>query len=373
VTKLFMAIFAGIGTAAVAAAQPEPDSWRVYTGTYTRGESEGIYLLNFNAETGALSLEGVAAETENPSFLALHPGLPVLYAVGEMSSGGTVSAYRIDDETGKLDPLNQESSQGGGPCHVAVKPDGSQVAVANYGGGNVAVLPIDDEGKLSEATSFFQHEGSGPNERRQEKAHAHAVVYSADGKHLVVADLGTDQLRVYENQPSGDVVPLGPPYPATAPGAGPRHFEFHPTLPYAYSINELDNTVTVFSWYGEGGLAPVQTIATLPDDFTAENTTAEIAIHPTGNYLYASNRGHDSIVAYAINEDGRLSLIGHTSTGGKTPRNFAIAPGGKFVLAANQNSDNVVVLRVNAKSGGLEPTGIEVIVPTPVCLVFTQP
>lgn len=348
------------------------EAYHVYVGTYTRGDSEGIYVLDFDSETGDLINLRLAGKTENPSFLALHPTLPMLYSAGEMSNGGTVSAFSITPETGALTLVNQQSSKGGGPCHVAVSPDGKSVATANYGGGSVAVLPADEHGALGEAYAFFQHEGTGPNERRQEKAHAHAVNYTADGRHLLAADLGMDKVVVYACS-DGGVVPNDPPHATLAPGAGPRHMALHPTQPFMYVVNELDSTVTTFAVEDGGVFTSLQSVSTLPNTFTQENTTAEIFVHPSGKFVYASNRGHDSIAEFRINEDGTLTSIGHTKTGGKQPRNFNISPDGNFIIAANQRTENVTVLKVDPTFGHLTPTGVQLNIPAPVCIVFAKP
>jgi 6-phosphogluconolactonase len=358
-----------------------PAYWRVYIGTYTQGASDGIYLLRFDPQSGHLELLGLAAEVENPSFLALHPDKPLLYAVGEFGRGtenaqGAVSAFAIAPDTGMLALVNRASPVGAGPCHVAVAPSGRHVAVANYGGGSVALLPLDSDGALEEASAFAQHEGRSVNPRRQEGPHAHSVTFDPTGAYLFVADLGIDKLLVYRyDADTGDLAPHDPPHSAVAPGAGPRHFAFHPSGRFAYVVNELGNTVTAFGYDATAGrLEELHSVGTLPAGFTGENTTAEIRVHPTGRFLYASNRGHDSIASFGIDaETGRLTETGHTPTGGKTPRNFHVDPTGRFLLAANQGSDSVVVFRIDEDGGTLEPTGDSVEVPSPVCVVFMRP
>lgn len=358
-----------------------PDSWRVYIGTYTRGASEGIYLLHFDAETGQLEMRGLAGATENPSFLAAHPTLPVLYATGTMGPdsahpGGTVSAFRIEPETGLLTLLNHESTRGDGPCHVAVAHSGRHAAVANYSGGSVALLPLDGGGRLLPASDFAQHEGSSIHPDRQQRPFAHSVNFDAAGRFLFAADLGADRIFVYRYEPeTGAIPPNDPPAVALAPGAGPRHFAFHPSGRFAYAVNELDNTVTAFAYDAEGGrLTPLHSVDTLPAGFEGDNTTAEVRVHPSGRFLYASNRGHDSIAVFAIDPDtGMLRAAGHTPTGGRTPRNFNLDPSGRFLLAANQQTDNVVVFRIGETDGSLTPTGQSVDVPTPVCVLFVAP
>ena len=348
---------------------------RIYFGTYTGGVSEGIYLADFDSTTGAVSNLRVAVKTENPSFLAKHSALPVIYAAGEMvkepdGDGGTVSAFRIED-SGALTLINRASSVGAGPCHVAVAPSGKHVAVANYGGGSVALLPIDEAGALSKASAFIQHVGTSVNKERQEGPHAHSVTFDASGKFLVVADLGIDKLVIYRYDGAAGSLTAVEPAPLQ-PGAGPRHTKFHPTLPILFSVNELGNAVTVFSFdAGSGGTKELQTIGTLPGDFKGTNTTAEIRVHPSGGFVYASNRGHDSIAVFAVDgANGTLHAKGQSPTRGKTPRNFNLDPSGKFLIAANQNSDTIAVFSIDSKSGALTPVGEPVKVPVPVCVLF---
>ena len=353
----------------------EAEVQRVYFGTYTNGASQGIYVADFDSSSGAISNLRVAAKTENPSFLAKHPALPVIYAVGEMvkepdGDGGTVSAFRME-ESGELTLINRASSVGAGPCHVAVAPSGKHVAVANYGGGSVALLPIDDTGTLGKASAFIQHEGSSVNKDRQGEPHAHSVTFDASGKFLIVADLGIDKLAIYKYDAAvGSLTAADP--AVLKPGAGPRHTKFHPTLPVLYTVNELGNSVTVFLFdAASGATKELQTISTLPSDSKGTNTTAEIRVHPSGRYVYASNRGHDSIAVFAVDEQsGELSATGQTPTGGRTPRNFNVDPGGKYLLAANQNSDSVVTFAVDGKTGALKQVGEPLSVPMPVCVFF---
>ncbi|NUM52088.1 MAG: lactonase family protein [Candidatus Hydrogenedentes bacterium] len=352
------------------------DPQRVYIGTYTSGTSDGIYVLDFDSSAGAADNLRLAAKTENPSFLAKHPTLPVIYAVGEMvkepdGPGGTVSAFRIE-VSGALTLINRASSVGDGPCHVAVAPSGKHVAVANYGGGSTALLPIDDTGALGRASAFVQHEGSSVNPQRQEGPHAHSVTFDPSGKYLVVADLGLDKLLVYRyDAEKGALAPNERPA-ALKPGAGPRHTKFHPTLPYLYVVNELDSTVTTFAFDAASGAAKqIQNVGTLPGDFAEASTTAEIRVHPSGAFVYASNRGHDSISVFTVESaSGTLSLKGHTPTAGSTPRNFNLDPSGKYLIAANQKSDTIVTFSIDQKTGALSPLGEPIVVPMPVCVLF---
>jgi 6-phosphogluconolactonase len=365
-------------TIAFGATAEEDALKRVYLGTYTGASSQGIYLVEVHEKAGRLFDRGLAAKTENPSFLAMHPKLPVLYAVGEIEGdgdGGTISAFRIDAETGTLSLLNQASTGGAGPCHVAVAPSGAHVAVANYSGGSVALLPLGEDGSLSPASAFVQHTGSSVHPKRQEAPHAHSVNFDPAGTYLLSADLGTDQLLVYRyDAAAGTLTPHDPPFAALPPGAGPRHFVFHPSSKFVYVVNELDSTVSVFSWNWETGvLEALQQVGTLPKDFTGDSTTAEIRVHPTGRFLYASNRGHDSIAVFSIDsKTGLLSLVSHSPTGGSTPRNFNLDPTGRFLIAANQRSDSVFLFRVDQNTGALTATGSSVAVGAPVCVLYSR-
>jgi 6-phosphogluconolactonase len=370
---------AGLGPAA---AQERPvaaaNGLRVYIGTNTQGSSKGIYLAHLDLAKGKLKLApGFAAELANPSFLVMHPSRPLLYAVGEIDNfgggkTGALSALGIEPKTGRLCLLNQKPSGGAGPCHLAVDRGGKFVLVANYSGGNVACLPIEEDGRLGDTAAFVQHRGSGANRQRQEGPHAHCVTFDAANRFAFVADLGTDKIMVYRFDPAtGKLAANDPPSVATAAGAGPRHLAFHPGGRFAYLINELDSTMTAFRYDAQRGvLARLQTVSTLPKDFHGASTAAEVQMHPGGRFVYGSNRGHDSIVAFAIDpQSGKLRCVAHESTQGKTPRNFAIDPTGQYLLTANQDSDNVVVFCIDQATGKLRPTGSSVSVPSPVCVL----
>jgi 6-phosphogluconolactonase len=347
--------------------------WNVYVGTYTGGDSEGIYRIAFDDETGAAKLAGLAGAAENPSFLALHPNGTLLYAVARAGDGHVAQAFRRDKASGNLTLLNSQPAGGKGPCHVAVTRDGKFAAVANYGDGTVSVYPIAAEGELGEACAFFQHTGSGADPKRQSAPHAHSVNFDKTGRYLVVADLGIDKLMVYKRE-GGTFVPNETPYAATPPAGGPRHFAFHPSRPYAYVVNEMGNTVTAYRWDAKAGtLTDIGTVPTLPADFEGNNTTADIEVHPSGKFLYASNRGHDSIAVFSVDEStGTLTPKGQTKSGGVRPRNFTQSPNGKFLLTAHQDTHDIFVFSIDPETGALTPTGGKVEVPTPVCLVFAK-
>jgi 6-phosphogluconolactonase len=356
--------------------QPKPPIIWVYVGTYTDGLSKGIYRLELNLATGKLGPPAVAGASVNPSFLAIHPGRRFLYAVNEIGNyqkkkAGAVSAFTIDSMTGDLKLLNQQSSGGADPCHLAVDRLGKHVLAANYSGGSVCVLPIGENGWLGEATAFEQHRGSSVNKQRQEAPHAHSVNLDPANQFAFVADLGLDKVMIYRyGIDTGTLTPKEPPSVSVKPGAGPRHFVFHPNGRFAYVINELDSTVTVFDYDSDkGALNEKQTLTTLPESYKGRNGTAEVVLHPSGRFLYGSNRGHDSLAIFTVDQKtGMLTPAGHQDTRIKTPRNFAIDPGGNFLLVANQSSDKISVFRINQQTGELTFTGNEARVPRPVCL-----
>jgi 6-phosphogluconolactonase len=350
----------------------------VYFGTYTRNKSKGIYVSRFTASDGKLSAPELAAETINPSFVALHPKGQFLYAVGETNTfqdqkTGFVAAFSIDRATGKLKLLNQLSSRGQGPCHLVVERTGKNLLVANYGSGSVACFPLKPDGSMAEASAFIQHKGSGPNRSRQQGPHAHQVVMSPNNRFVFVPDLGLDSVMIYRFDPAkGTLTPHDPPFAKTAPGSGPRHMAFHPKGRFAYVICEMGNLVVAFSYDAAKGIfKELQTETTLPKDFKGRSSTAEIAVHPNGRFLYGSNRGHDSIVRYSIDAaKGTMTYVENVLTLGKTPRCFAIDPSGRFLIAVHEASDNAVAFQIDPKTGGLTPTGQTLEVGAPVSLQF---
>jgi 6-phosphogluconolactonase len=368
-------LFASLAGLAVAA-EDAPKKFLVYVGTYTRGtKSQGIYRMELDLATGKLSEPQLAGKATNPSFLALHPSGRFLYAVDEIGdfrkkSTGAISAFAIEAKTGDLTLLNQQPSQGADPCHVIVDKAGKYVLAANYTGGSACALPIDAGGKLGNATGFVQHTGHSVNKSRQEKPHAHSINLDPANRYAFVADLGLDKVLVYRLE-GGKLVPNDPPGADLKPGAGPRHFAFHPSGKAAYVINELDLTMTVFSYDPDKGvLTPIQTISTVPAGYK-KGSTAEVVVHPSGKFVYGSNRGHDSIAIFRADEKtGKLEAVGHQGKGIKTPRNFAIEPTGKYCLVANQDGDSVIVFEVDQKTGELTPTESKASVGKPVCVRF---
>ncbi|HTW59855.1 MAG TPA: lactonase family protein [Terriglobales bacterium] len=366
----------------IALAGPHNGKYFVYIGTYTEdgSKSRGIYVYRYDADTGEIASRGLAAETTNPSWIALHPSGRFLYAVNEVGNykgpnSGGVSAFAVDHATGKLTFLNEVPSRGADPCYITVDKTGKFVLVANYTGGSVAVFPVLSDGKLGEATAFVQHTGHGTNPKRQEGPHAHSIELSPDNRFAYVNDLGLDELLVYKfDSATGSLTPNDPPFAKLAAGSGPRHFVLRPDGKFAYVISEMGHTVMVFSNdAATGRLQQLQTVTTLPRDFQGRNDDAEIRIHPSGKFLYASNRGDDSIAIYAIDEDkGTLTQLGIVPTGGKEPRSFEIDPTGKLLFAANQKSDNIVVFKIDAKTGRLTPTEKVLDVGSAVCVKFVK-
>lgn len=351
----------------------------LYVGTYTGPKSEGIYAYRFDDVTGATDPLGLAAKTENPTFLAIHPNGRFLYAANETGTwkgkdGGYVTAYAIDAASGMLRELGQQSTVGGGPCHLSTDPAGRQLLVANYGGGSAVSFPIRADGSVGPHGFFAQHRGSSVNQSRQAEPHAHSIHLGPDGKHAWVADLGTDSLHAYAFDPAKGLTGVLPNSDVPlAPGSGPRHLAFSPDGRHAYVINELLSTLSAFAYDGKKGrMRLIETVSTLPAGHDGKDTTtAEVRVHPSGRFVYGSNRGHDSIAVFRRDAtSGRLTQVAVTKTGGKTPRNFNFDPTGKFLFAAGQNSHDLIQFRIDAQTGGLTATGLRLEVGSPVCLRF---
>jgi 6-phosphogluconolactonase len=365
------------------AARPTASEVLVYLGTYTGEQSKGIYVSRLDPATGAMSPPQLAAETPSPSYLAIHPTKPLLYAANEVNTfggknTGSVSAFAIDRVSGMLTPLNQQSSAGAGAVHLVVDATGRNVLVANYGGSSAAALPLADDGGLRPASAFVQYTGSGADPKRQPSARAHSINLDPANRFAYVATLGLDKVQIYRfDAERGALVANDPPSASVRPVSGPRHFAVHPTGRFAYLINEFSMTVTAFTADAQrGGLAEIETVSTLPPGVSiAEGfTTADVQVHPSGRFLFGSNRGHDSIVVFAIDEKtGRLSHVENESTQGRTPRAFGIDPSGRYLLAANQGSGSVVVFRIDQKTGRLDPTGHTIRIASPVCVKFFAP
>ena len=369
---------ASLATGTSALARPEKaKEAMIYVGTYTSGDSKGIYRLRLDLATGGLTFAGEPTETVNPSFLAFHPSRRFLYAVNETGDApkdpsGGVSAFAVDPKTGALTFLNQQPSEGAAPCHLTVDKAGRHLLVANYWGGTVAVLPIAPDGRLGAATTVIRHEGHSVHPEQQKEPHPHSVNFDDANRFAYVADLGIDEIVTYRYD-AGTGALARASAARTKPGAGPRHLALHPDGRRAFVIDEIDSTLTRFSVDpATGTLHAEQTLPTLPLGYAGANSTAEIAVHPRGRLVFGSNRGHDSIAIFALGKDGALTGLGHEPTRGHNPRHFAVDPSGTFLLAANQASDNVAVYRIDEKAGRLQPIGDPFRVPRPVCLRFAD-
>ncbi|MFM2170208.1 MAG: hypothetical protein RI957_437 [Verrucomicrobiota bacterium] len=363
--NIFAIIF-GLMCGASAAIHP------CYVGTRTDRNSKGIYLVDFDDAKGSLSNLRLAAAYKDPGFLCIHPQKKLLYSIGARPDGtGTLATFAIGKNL-MLTLLGDVSSGGKGPCHLAIDPLASIMAVANYGDGSTASFLLDAKGLPSEAVTVVKHQGRSVHPQRQTAPHAHGVYFV--GEHLLVPDLGLDQTLVYSfDKRTATIATVEPAFSQSAPGDGPRHLAIHPTKPWVYVVNELSNTVTHFTRSG-GSLTAQKSLSTLPATFQGVNTTAEIEIHPNGRFLYASNRGHQSIAAFAIDQaTGALTELGQTVADVKTPRHFTIAPGGAYLIVAGQDSDNLDVLAIDPQSGKLSRNGMTLAAPSPICLLFAKP
>ena len=363
------------------AVEPEPaaGSYMVYVGTFPSPKSKGIYSFRFDAATGKATpaVATLMAEVPTPGVLALHPNNRFLYSANETDrydgkATGSISAFAIR-EGGRLELLNTRSSGGPGPAYVFVDHSGRCALMAHYNGGCVSTLPIAPDGRLGEVVTFIQHAGSSVNPERQAHAYAHWIATDATNRYALVCDLGLDKVFSYRFDPAAATLMANdPPFATVRPGAGARHLAFHPNGRWVYVINEMGSSVTVFAYDpARGALRELQDISTLPADFTGQSTCAEVAVHPNGRFVYGSNRGHDSIVVFAVDATtGRLTLVQHESTRGQTPRGFALDPTGRWLLAGNQNSDNAYVFRVDPSTGKLTPTEEKIEVGSPSCFLF---
>ncbi len=347
----------------------------LYVGTYTDGTSKGIYRTALDRATGTATAPVLAGEAKNPSFLALHPSGRFLYAVSEVDEivpekGGGVLAFAVDAKTGDLTLLNQQPSKGGAPCHLVVDKTGKNVLVANYSGGNVALLRVGADGRLEPASVVRAHEGSGPNAQRQKKPHAHGIYLDAAERFAFSPDLGADRVFVYRfDAAKGTLEPHGAaPVP---PGSGPRHLAFHPSGRFAYAINELISTVTAFGYdAAKGELTPLETVSALPADFQGTSYPAEIEVSKDGRFVYGSNRGHDSLVVFKVDTaSGKLTLAGHVPVGGSWPRHFTIEPSGRVLLASHQRGGTASFFELDPQTGMPSPLGKPIAVDKPACLL----
>ena len=375
--RLLIGLTAALFTASSILAQ-DPGRTRLYVGTYTGPKSKGIYLFEMDANTGKLVDLGPVAETPNPTFLAIHPTKPLLYAVNEVGSfekqpTGAVAAFRIDEADGKLTLLNRQSSGGGGPCHLILDKAAKNVLVANYGGGSVASLPIQEDGKLAAPTSVIKHVGTSANPSRQKEPYAHSINLDPANRFAFAADLGTDHVYSYRFDPvKGTLAANDPVGVKLVPGSGPRHFAFHPNGKNAFVINELLLTLTSFAYDADKGvLTQIESLSTLPANTRPIGSTAEVIVHPTGKWVFGSNRGHNTIAVFAFDADkAKLTHVGNYGDTVKEPRNFVLDPTGNFILVGNQNGQSITVFRLNQSTGELTRVGEPTPCPTPVCLRF---
>ncbi|HLZ11832.1 MAG TPA: lactonase family protein [Candidatus Acidoferrum sp.] len=354
---------------------PVKKEFFAFAGTYTaKTQSKGIYSFRYDATTGKLTAIGVAAETPDPSFVAIHPSGKFLYAVNESGKSSFVTSFSLDAKTGTLTQLNQVPAQGEDPCYIAFDQNGKYILVANYTSGTLAVFPILADGKIGEKTALYQDSGKlGPNKERQEGPHAHWIETSADNRYALAADLGLDQILIFQfDAAKGTLGPHIPPGATLKAGSGPRHAIFSPNGKFLFVVSELNSTATSFAFDSKkGDLKQVNSVSTLPAEFTGRNDVAEVAIHPSGRFLYVSNRGLDNIAIFDIDlKKGTLSPVGGIPTGGKEPRHFTFDPSGTFLFVENQFSDTIVAFHVDINTGQLTPTGDNVAVPSPVCLKF---
>jgi 6-phosphogluconolactonase len=375
---LLLSTFAvGLAHTIPAPKTPADSHHLAFVGTYTgKTGSKGIYAYDFDSSTGKLTLKGLAAETESPSWVAIHPSGKFAYAANEASKASTVTAFSLDAQSAKLTQLNQLPALGEDPCYLSFDKTGKFLFAANYTSGNVVVFPILPDGKLGQPTANVKDAGAlGPNKERQEAPHAHWVDVSPDNHFVFVSDLGLDAILSYRfDAAKGTLTPNDPPAAKLTPGAGPRHVAFSPSGKFVYVISELKNTVSAFQYNAaKGTLFEFQILSTLPDDFVGRNDDAEVVIHPNGKWLFASNRGHDTIAVFSINpSDGTLKHAGEFPTGGKEPRHFAVDPTGQYLLAENQNSNSIAVFRIDPASGALSQVSLTENVPSPVCLAFLR-
>jgi 6-phosphogluconolactonase len=372
-----LGIFALVGLAATARAD-SPPCW-VYFGTSATGSNRGLYLSRLSQETGSLSPAVRVADKPNSVFVAFSPDRTHLYSLAEAPSLGrhpteAIETYAVDAMTGALRPVGERVVDGPESCHISVDPSGRCVLTADYGGHYVEVFPIQGDSTVGERTCIIRHNGTGPNSSRQESAHPHSINVDPTGSFAIVADLGLDKLFVYRlDAARGTLTPNDPPFAVVAPGAGPRHFAFHPDGVHAFVINEMGGSITALNWDGKRGmLTPYETVSILRKDFTGLNTSAEVVVSKSGDFVYGSNRGDDSIVVHAFdNATGKLTFVQRMADGVKVPRNYAIDPSGKWLVCANLTANTATVYRIDPLSGRLELIG-KIAVPEPLCVRFLQ-
>lgn len=351
----------------------------IYVGTYTGNGSEGIYRFHLDRQSGTLKPQGLAAPIANPSFLALAPGGQYLLCCNEISDfagkkQGAGTSFAINRQTGELTQTGQAASGGHGPCYVSITPDATTVLLANYGSGSVAAVPFNPtDGTMADNPTVGQHSGSSIHEKRQQAPHAHCILTGPDGQWAYAVDLGTDEVIAYPLDGKGSMDTSASVVTKTDKGAGPRHIAFHPNGKYAYTSNELNSSITAWTLRGEGRLDKIHTINTLPDDFKNDNHPAEVLVHPNGQFVYLTNRGHNSIAIFTIDQtSGKLTPAGHEPTRGDHPRGMKLSPDGTFLLVANQNSDNLQVFRIDPTTGLPKFTSEHTGINRPTAFLFLQ-
>lgn len=370
-------ILAGL-TMAIGEQRTSAEEPLVFISAFAGGKDAAIHAYQLDLATGALKLAQRTTDVQNPFFLAIAPSQKYLYSIHAKQFGGKepeeVAAYEIVGRTGQLKLLNRQSAMGSAACYLDVDATGKTVVVANYTTGNVASLPVQEDGALGKSVSLFQHAGSSVAAARQKEPHAHCIVVSPDNRYAYAADLGLDQVLCYRlDAAKATLTPNQPPFAKTPPGGGPRHLTFHPNGKHLYVINEMGNSVTLFDYEANTGtLTEKQTIATVPKDFAGKSYTADLKITPNGQFLYGTNRGHDSIASYRIAADGRLTLLAIDPSLGKGPQNLAIAAG-KLLLCANMPGNNVAVFKIDEKTGGLSSAGTPISMPSPSCIKLLSP
>jgi 6-phosphogluconolactonase len=365
--RIILALFTILSTITPAGAEPQTELVFVGSGR------KNIEAFRLDLASGVLTKVGSAAEIEHPSFLSISPNHKFLYSISEGGNAAAsgISAFAIDAAAGKLTFLNRQPAGGSGPCCVELDAKGKTALIANYGSGSFAAFPLAENGEVQSMSAFIQDHGSSINADRQEGPHAHCLVAGPADKFAYGCDLGLDKVMIFKFDPShGTLVPNEPGFAQTKPGVGPRHIAFHPNGRWAFVINEMGSSLSMFRCdASSGALQKIQTVSTLPDGFSGQNTCAEVAVHPSGKFVYGSNRGDDSIEVFACNpESGRLTFVERVPTGGKTPRQFEIDPTGRYLLAANQDSNTIVVFGIDSASGTLKPTGSQVSSDNPMCV-----
>jgi 6-phosphogluconolactonase len=378
-----IALIVGLGAAwyltQLSSLSAEDGAIRFYIGTAVNADRGGIFESTLTPETGALSAPKLVAPTDRSTFIHLHPSLAVLYSVaelndGEQGKGAGVLAWKIDDKSGSLTEISRQPAGGEGACHVTVREDGKYVAIANYGSGSISLYPLMKDGRIEAASANIQHQGSGPDKGRQTAPHAHSVQFDASGNRLLAADLGTDDIFVYDIQSNGTLQPSSPPSLKMPPGSGPRHFAFSPDHRFLLGLGEMSGTISTFA-FDKPNASPLSTVSTMAEGTPAdaERSCAEILFHPSLPVVYCSNRGPHEIAVFDFDKaTGKLTRRSALACGGKVPRNFRLTPDGRFLLVANQGSNNVAVLAVDQKTGDLSATEHSIEVPSPMCIKFVS-